>query len=55
MMPQAAKSIACWADPHLRSRLTAGTLSGPKARLLLGLVLRDGGCAAAAAAFAPYQ
>jgi L-asparaginase len=38
-----------------RGLIPAGTLSGPKARLLLGLVLRDGGCSAAAAAFAPYQ
>ncbi|RAI59210.1 asparaginase [Roseicella frigidaeris] len=39
-----------------RGLIPAGILSGPKARLLLGLALRKGcGQAAAAAAFAPYQ
>lgn len=39
-----------------RGAIPAGMLSGPKARLLLGLVLRGGGgMDAAAAAFAPYR
>jgi L-asparaginase len=37
-----------------RGVLPSGTLSGSKARLLLGLALRDGG-ADPAACFAPYQ
>jgi L-asparaginase len=35
--------------------LPAGCLSGLKARLLLGLVMRGGKSADVAAAFAPYQ
>ena len=38
-----------------RGAIPGGLLSGPKARLLLGLVLRDGDRDMAAAAFAPYQ
>ena len=38
-----------------RGLIPAGYLSGTKARLLLGLVLRNGDRDAVAAAFAPYQ
>ena len=38
-----------------RGATPGGLLSGPKARLLLGLALRDGDRDMAAAAFAPYQ
>jgi L-asparaginase len=38
-----------------RGLIPAGYLSGTKARLLLGLVLRNGGRDAVAAAFTPYQ
>ena len=38
-----------------RGAIPGGLLSGPKARLLLGLALRDGDRDMAAAAFAPYQ
>ena len=42
-------------DLIARGLIPAGYLSGTKARLLLGLALRDGGREAAAKAFAPYQ